>query len=123
MGAHGLDILDETPAAAARPAAATGLGRLDLAMWLVNRAVFVLGSLALVAAACILSYSVVLRYFFHAPTDWQDEVSIFLLVGATFMFGARVQVLRGHIGIEALVGYFSQRADAVRRLIIDVLSF
>ena len=45
----------------------------------------------------------VVRYFFKTPTDWQDEASVFMLVGATFFCTAYVQSYRGHIGIEALV--------------------
>ena len=51
---------------------------------------------------CVLTSSVVARYFFKIPTDWQDETAVFLLVGATFLCGACVQALRGHVGIEAL---------------------
>ena len=68
----------------------------------VNRAVIVAGMLALLGAAAILSAAVFLRYFLHQPTDWQDEVAVFLLVGATFMCGAYVQSYRGHVGIEAV---------------------
>jgi len=44
----------------------------------------------------------VLRYFSPQPTDWQDEFSVFLLIGVTFMAAAWVQSQRGHIGIEAV---------------------
>ena len=54
----------------------------------VDRALTVAGMLALVAAACILTSSVVSRYFLHASTDWQDEAAVFCLVGATFLCGA-----------------------------------
>jgi hypothetical protein len=57
---------------------------------------------ALVLTALVLTYSVVSRYFFKAPTDWQDEASVFMLVGVTFFCTAYVQSYRGHIGIEAL---------------------
>ncbi len=40
-----------------------------------------IGSLALVAASVILSYSVASRAFFGATTDWQDEAAVFLFGG------------------------------------------
>ena len=58
--------------------------------------------IALLVASVVLTYSVVSRYFMHASTDWQDEAAVFCLVGATFLCGAFVQSLRGHVGIEAV---------------------
>lgn len=92
------------------------------AMDFLNRALMVPCMLALLAASGILTYSVFARYFFKIPTDWQDEAAVFLLVGATFLSGAFVQAQRGHIGIEALAGYLSPRANQWRLAIVDVAS-
>ena len=80
----------------------------------------VLGMLALLASAVILTSSVVTRYFLHASTDWQDEAAVFCLVGATFLCGAYVQDLRGHVGIEALAAILPPAADRVRRALVDL---
>ncbi|MEO5687369.1 MAG: TRAP transporter small permease [Burkholderiaceae bacterium] len=80
----------------------------------------VLGMVALLASACILSSSVVTRYFLHASTDWQDEASVFCLVGATFLCSAFVQAIRGHVGIEAVSSLLSERVNRVRIAIVDV---
>lgn len=77
---------------------------------------------ALIVTSLILTYSVVSRYFFKVPTDWQDEASVFMLVGVTFFCCAYVQSYRGHIGIEALSSLLSPRVNAVRQLIVDVVS-
>jgi TRAP-type C4-dicarboxylate transport system permease small subunit len=90
------------------------------ALIVVNRVVMVLGMIALLAAALILTSSVVTRYFLHASTDWQDEASVFCLVGATFLCGAYVQAIRGHVGIEAVSSLLSARANRVRIVFIDV---
>ena len=50
-----------------------------------------LSSIALVAASLVLTYSVVIRYFLHISTDWQDETAVFLIVGAVFMSAARLR--------------------------------
>lgn len=89
----------------------------------LNRGVLLLSMLALLAACCILTGSVFLRYFLKVPTDWQDEMSVFLLVGAVFMCSGYVQSQRGHIGIEALAGFFSSGANRVRLLFCDIASF
>jgi TRAP-type C4-dicarboxylate transport system permease small subunit len=91
------------------------------ALVVVNRAVMLAGMVALLAAALILTSSVVTRYFLHASTDWQDEASVFCLVGATFLCGAFVQAIRGHVGIEAVSSLLSRRVNRVRILVVDVL--
>ena len=87
----------------------------------VNRGVMVLGMIALVAAALILSSSVLTRYFLHASTDWQDEASVFCLVGATFMCSAYVQAIRGHVGIEAVSSLLPASVNRVRIAVVDVM--
>lgn len=86
----------------------------------VNRLVVIASSIALVAASAVLTYSVVVRYFLKIPTDWQDEFSVFLIVGAVFMSAAALQARRGHVGIEAIVGLLSPRANRVRQWLVDV---
>jgi TRAP-type C4-dicarboxylate transport system permease small subunit len=81
------------------------------------------GSVALVAAAAILTYSVVSRYFFKAATDWQDEAAVFCIVGAVFTASAYVQSYRGHVGIELLSAFLSPRANRVRAIAVDIASF
>jgi TRAP-type C4-dicarboxylate transport system permease small subunit len=81
------------------------------------------GSLALLAASGILTYSVVSRYFFKAATDWQDEAAVFCIVGAVFASSAYVQSYRGHIGIELLAAFLPPRANRVREIIVDIASF
>ncbi len=79
--------------------------------------------MALVIASLVLTYSVASRYFLHLSTDWQDELSVFLIVGAVFMSAAAIQARRGHIGIEAIVGLLSPRVNHWRQLAVDVASF
>jgi TRAP-type C4-dicarboxylate transport system permease small subunit len=87
-----------------------------------NRVIVVLSAIALLVASCVLTYSVVLRYFSPQPTDWQDEFSVFLLIGVTFMSAAWVQSQRGHIGIEAVASMLPPRLDQLRQRIVDGLS-
>jgi TRAP-type C4-dicarboxylate transport system permease small subunit len=57
-------------------------------------------SVALIAAGLVLTYSVVVRYFLKISTDWQDEMSVFLIIAAVFMSSAAVQALCGHVAIR-----------------------
>ena len=82
----------------------------------------VIGMIALVAAALILTYSVFSRYLFKAATDWQDEAAVFCLVGAVFLCGGYVQSRRGHIGIEAIVGILPPAINRIRVVLVDLIS-
>ena len=93
----------------------------ERALNLVNRLMLGLGMLALLAAALVLTSSVVTRYFLKTSTDWQDETAVFCLVGATFLCGAFVQSLRGHIGIEAVAGLLPAWANRLRQAGVDAL--
>lgn len=123
---HALDDHDAPGvgrAARAWPPARTGL-LATLERWaaVCNQIIVVLASVALISACLILSYSVLTRSLFRTPTYWQDEAAVFLLVGATFMTAAYVQSLRGHIGIEAIIGLLPPRINFIRQLLVDIAS-
>jgi len=103
------------------PATPKALLPLARALAFANRVMVGFGMLALLAASLVLTSSVVTRYLFKSSTDWQDETAVFLLVGATFLCGAFVQSIRGHVGIEAVSTLLSRRADALRRIGVDLL--
>jgi TRAP-type C4-dicarboxylate transport system permease small subunit len=89
----------------------------------VNALLLKLSMCAMVLTALVLTYAVVSRYFFKSPTDWQDEASVFMLVGVTFSCAAWVQSSRGHIGIEALASVLPASVNAARLFVVDLLSF
>ena len=99
------------------------IARLDRAMQASNRIIAIPCMAALIVASAVLTYSVVARYFLKIPTDWQDEISVFLLVGATFLSGAFVQAGRGHVAIEVLAPLLSPRVNRIRLALADVISF
>ncbi|MBP0599466.1 TRAP transporter small permease [Herbaspirillum sp. LeCh32-8] len=119
---HGFEMPGAAPAARQVPASAP-LAWLAAVLEGYHKVAVFLGMIALVVTSCILTYSVVVRYFLHHPTDWQDEASVFMLVGVIFLCSAYVQSLRGHIGIEALAGLLSPMANKVRMFIVDLVSF
>jgi TRAP-type C4-dicarboxylate transport system permease small subunit len=88
----------------------------------LNRLLMAVSMLAIVAAAAVLTLSVLWRYFLKIPTDWQDETAVFLLVGVTFLTGAAVQARRGHVCIEAVASLLSLRANLLRQRVGDVIS-
>jgi TRAP-type C4-dicarboxylate transport system permease small subunit len=117
--AHGLEEV-ETAAEAVAPVDATGPAARAVAA--VNYVVVIVASTALLLASFVLTYSVITRYFLKLSTDWQDETSVFLIIGAVFMSAAAVQARRGHVGIEAVATLLSDRANAFRLLLVDVVT-
>ena len=95
------------------------LGLVEAGLAFVNRLIVVVGMLALLFAAFVLTYSVFSRYLFKAATDWQDEVAVFCIVGAVFLSGAWVQAQRGHVGIEAVASILPPRINRVRVVLVD----
>lgn len=89
----------------------------------LTRGLFRISSLALLAAAVVLTYGVAMAHATGMAVPWQDEVTIFLIGGAVFLSAAEVQRVRGHIGIDLLSGVLPERAETLRRLTIDGASF
>jgi TRAP-type C4-dicarboxylate transport system permease small subunit len=118
--AHGLDDVATASEAVSVPGDTAGFERLIAP---VNYVVVIVSSVALVIASFVLTYSVASRYFFHFSTDWQDEFSVFLIVGAVFMSAAAVQARRGHVAIEAFSSIMSRPANRIRLFLVDIATF
>jgi TRAP-type C4-dicarboxylate transport system permease small subunit len=101
---------------------AGALALLEIAQNAVNRAMSILGMVALLVASLVLTYSVFSRYLFRAATDWQDEIAVFCIVGAVFLGGAWVQAQRGHIGIEAIASVLPARVNRIRIVLVDLMT-
>lgn len=63
-----------------------------------------LGVLMIIFITAVLSYEAVARYFFHAPTQWTQDVSITLQVWFTYLGMALVLKERKMIRITAMLG-------------------
>ncbi|MCH8617740.1 TRAP transporter small permease [Undibacterium sp. TS12] len=98
------------------------IARLAKVLEWLNKAIVRLSMVAMLLTAFILTYSVVTRYLFKVPTDWQDEASVFMLIGVTFFSAAYVQSFRGHIGIEVLSSILPPAINRFRLLMVDIIS-
>ena len=88
----------------------------------VHTIMAVLSAIALAVAAVVLTWEVVGRYFLGIPSIWQDELAIFLLIGATFASAGWTQARRGHVAIDALSHVLPPGIDRVRARLADLLS-
>ncbi len=120
--AHGVDAVVDAGVPERVPR--TGLaGAAQRVLSPINDLMALLSSLAIGAAGVVLTWEVIGRYFLAIPSDWQDELSAFLLIGATFASAAWTQARRGHVAIDALGHILPPRVDAVRRRLADGLAF
>jgi TRAP-type C4-dicarboxylate transport system permease small subunit len=118
---HGFELEPSLAPGTLRPKNAV-LSAAATALNVLNALVLRISMVALVLAAGVLTWSVVTRYFLKTSTDWQDEVAVFLLVGATFMTTAHVQSLRGHVGIEAFANLLPPFVNQLRLFLVDSIS-
>lgn len=95
------------------------LGAVQSVLDVVNNIMALCSGLAIAGAGLVLTWEVVGRYFLGIASDWQDELSTFLLIGATFASAAWTQARRGHVGIDALSMILPKGADNARRRLAD----
>ena len=81
-----------------------------------------LSGIIIVVTSVVVCYGVVMRYYFSAPIDWGLELSVFLLIIATFMSAGYTQLQRGHVTIEVMEHILSPRANKWRYLVGAALS-
>ncbi len=96
------------------------LGTLQTGLTGLNNVMAVASALAIGAAGLILTWEVIGRYFLAIASDWQDELSAMLLIGATFASAAWTQARRGHVAIDALAQILPPAIDRVRRRLADL---
>lgn len=81
-----------------------------------------LSALLILACTLVLVYEVVTRYVIHVSNDWVIELSIFMLIAATFLAAAHTQRERAHVGIEVPDEVMSAKWNRWRYLFGDLLS-
>lgn len=88
----------------------------------VNALMAYLSAFLIFACTLVLVYEVVTRYVIHVSNDWVIELSIFMLIAATFLAAAHTQRERAHVGIEVLDEVMPAKWNRWRYLFGDVLS-
>ena len=116
---HGFEpVTAQLPALPSQP----WLRALVMAMNFLNRQIVNVSMVGIFITTLVLTYSVVSRYLFQVPTDWQDEACVFMLIGISFFSAAYVQSYRGHIGIEVLSSLLPAKINAFRLILVDIAS-
>lgn len=74
---------------------------------------FLVGLLAFFAVA-IAFYGVILRYVFHAPPYWTEEICIYMIIWAVFLVSSTLAEEKGHVAATLLVERFPLK---IRRIL------
>ena len=75
----------------------------------LSNACGVLAALCLAAACLVVCHMVLVRYMFSASTIWQTEFVTFAVVAATLIGSPYVLLTRGHVTVDLLPHYLSER--------------
>ena len=62
-----------------------------------------IGSFFVPAAALCITYEVLMRYLFHAPTIWVSEVSIYFIIAATFLSLGYAMREKAHVNVDFVI--------------------
>jgi len=81
----------------------------------------VTGGFLFVIITLIVFYEIVARYVFNAPTTWSIDVSIYLVMWATFLGAGHTLKEGGHIMVDVVVVKFSVRHVRRIRLAVYIL--
>jgi len=65
-----------------------------------------------------IAYQVVTRYLFNSPTIWVNDLTEYILLGATFLGGAFVLKEGKHISVDLIIGKLNIR----KKLVFDSVS-
>ena len=79
-----------------------------------------LAAIAIGIIVVLVTYEVLARYVFIAPTIWTQDVCIYLLLLAAFLGMAPAERAGDHISVDLAVSKLRPRAQAILRAIICV---
>lgn len=77
------------------------------------------GVLFVVAMMVVVTYEVLQRYVFNAPTMWSDEIASYLLIAIVFLGLAQNLRQGSHIRIDVITNLVPTRT----RLVLEVLAY
>lgn len=75
-------------------------------------------ALLLLPIAGVMTFEVIARYAFNAPTVWSTEIVVMLAGTLYIIGGAYTQYLRGHISVDTLFDYMPPRWQTITRILL-----
>jgi len=88
----------------------------------VDKAVIIMGAIAVAGMSIVVVAAIVSRYFFDSPLIWTEEMGRFLLIFICFV-GAIPMITRGGFGqVESLIAKLSPQKRRLMDIVINIMS-
>lgn len=88
----------------------------------IERICLIVSSIAMVVMATVLVYQVIMRYFFHNPTAWSDEVATLMFVWSV-MLAIPIGIRRHeHISVEFFISLLKGIPHRIAIIFIELLT-
>ena len=81
-----------------------------------------MAGLCILGTAFIITYEIILRGIFHAPTSWVMEIATYLIIAAGFLGMAYTLHAHGHIHVDILTSRLSPGSQRLFRIITTIVS-
>jgi C4-dicarboxylate transporter, DctM subunit len=81
-----------------------------------------LGGVLILLNGIFVTYEVIMRYFFNSPTTWVLEISIYLLIIATFLSLAYVMLEKGNVNVDFVTAKLSSKTLTILTITTSVFA-
>jgi len=88
---------------------------------IANRIGGFIAGICILATAFFVTYEVLLRALFDAPTEWVNEVSVYLILISAFLGFAPALAAGKHISVDLVTSKLSAQANKFLGIIISIL--
>jgi len=86
-----------------------------------NRIGGFIAGICILATAFIVTYEVVLRALFDAPTEWVNEISVYLILISAFLGFAPALAAGKHINVDLVTCKLSAQTNKYLGVIVSIL--
>ncbi len=87
----------------------------------IQRIEKIIGTSLIALILCVVTANIVMRYFFHKPLNWSNELSTYSLVWISYFSITYIFSTMEHVSFTFLLNRMSQARRAVMQIIINIL--
>ncbi len=87
----------------------------------INNFLAAISAFILLSMVLTISYDVIARYVFGAPTKWSLEINEYCLLAVVYLSGAWTLRVGGHVRVDILFRKFSKKTQLILELINSLL--
>jgi TRAP-type mannitol/chloroaromatic compound transport system permease small subunit len=100
----------------------SSLNRFMEVMSVLDEKIAELSGWVVVVMMLTISYDVVMRYFFNAPTTWSFEINRYMLIMVVFLGSGWTLPAGGHVSVDIATEMFSHRKQQVLIIFSHVIA-